>query len=64
MDKIPTPSQMFLGNMGGSMGEVAAIALIIGFVYLLWKKGDNLAYPCFHNRDHGNFYGNTLVCKS
>lgn len=38
MDKIPTPSQMFLGNMGGSMGEVAAIALIIGFVYLLWKK--------------------------
>ena len=38
MDKIPTPSQMFLGNMGGSIGEVAAIALIIGFVYLLWKK--------------------------
>jgi len=38
MDKIPTPSQMFLGDMGGSMGEVAAIALIIGFVYLLWRK--------------------------
>jgi len=38
MDKIPTPSQMFLGNMAGSMGEVAAIALITGFVYLLWKK--------------------------
>lgn len=38
MDKIPTPSQMFLGDMGGSMGEVAAIALLIGFVYLLFKK--------------------------
>jgi electron transport complex protein RnfD len=38
MEKIPTPSQMLLGNMGGSLGEVAAIALIIGFVYLLWKK--------------------------
>ena len=38
MDQIPTPSQMFLGDMGGSMGEVAAIALLIGFVYLLYKK--------------------------
>jgi Na+-translocating ferredoxin:NAD+ oxidoreductase subunit D len=38
MDKIPTPAQMFLGNMGGSLGEVAAIALLIGFIYLLIKK--------------------------
>ncbi len=38
MSQIPTPSQMFLGDMGGSMGEVAAIALLIGFVYLLLKK--------------------------
>lgn len=38
MDKIPTPAQMFLGDMGGSMGEVAAVALLIGFVYLLVKK--------------------------
>jgi len=38
MQMIPTPSQMFLGDMGGSMGEVAAIALLIGFLYLLFKK--------------------------
>ena len=38
MSQIPTPSQMFLGKMGGSMGEVAAIALLIGFVYLFYKK--------------------------
>jgi electron transport complex protein RnfD len=38
IDHIPTPAQMFLGNMGGSLGEVAAIALLIGFVYLLVKK--------------------------
>jgi len=38
MDKIPTPAQMFLGNMGGSMGEVAAVALLVGFVYLLFRK--------------------------
>ncbi|MCU0461976.1 MAG: RnfABCDGE type electron transport complex subunit D [Bacteroidales bacterium] len=38
MAQIPTPSQMFLGNMGGSLGEVAAVALLIGFVYLLVRK--------------------------
>jgi electron transport complex protein RnfD len=36
--QIPTPAQMFLGKMGGSMGEVAAVALLIGFIYLLVRK--------------------------
>jgi electron transport complex protein RnfD len=38
MSQVPPPVQMFLGNMGGSMGEVAAVALLIGLVYLLVKK--------------------------
>jgi electron transport complex protein RnfD len=38
ISQIPTPVQMFLGNMGGSMGEVAAVALLIGFIWLLYKK--------------------------
>jgi len=38
MTQVPTPAQMFLGNMGGSIGEVAAVALLIGLVYLLVKK--------------------------
>jgi electron transport complex protein RnfD len=38
MEKVPTTLQMFLGKMGGSMGEVAAFALLIGFAYLLIKK--------------------------
>lgn len=38
MEMIPTPSQMFIGDMGGSMGEVAAVALLIGFIWLLYKK--------------------------
>ncbi|HEY5470461.1 MAG TPA: RnfABCDGE type electron transport complex subunit D [Bacteroidales bacterium] len=38
MEKVPTTLQMFLGKMGGSIGEVAAIALLIGFAYLLIKK--------------------------
>jgi len=28
-------TDMFLGNMGGSIGEVCALALLIGFIYLL-----------------------------
>jgi electron transport complex protein RnfD len=36
--QIPTPAQMFLGNMGGSIGEVAAVALLLGFIYLLARK--------------------------
>ncbi len=38
MTQIPTPAQMFLGNMGGSLGEVAAVALLLGLIWLLWKK--------------------------
>jgi electron transport complex protein RnfD len=38
MEKIPTTINMFLGKMGGSIGEVAAVALLIGFAYLLVRK--------------------------
>ena len=29
---------LLLGNMPGSMGEVATLALLCGFVYLLWRR--------------------------
>lgn len=29
---------MLLGNMGGSLGEVAALALLVGFAYMLFTK--------------------------
>ena len=38
MDKIPTHMEMFYGHMGGSMGEIAAVALLLGFAYLLIRK--------------------------
>jgi electron transport complex protein RnfD len=38
MDKVPSHMQLFYGQMGGSMGEIAAAALILGSIYLLWKK--------------------------
>ncbi|MBQ8915694.1 MAG: RnfABCDGE type electron transport complex subunit D [Alistipes sp.] len=31
-------TDLLLGNMPGSLGEVAAEALILGFLYLLWRK--------------------------
>jgi len=38
MEKVPTTINMLLGKMGGSMGEVAALALLIGFGWMLYKK--------------------------
>jgi electron transport complex protein RnfD len=38
MDQIPSHMQMFYGHMGGSMGEVAAVALLLGLIYMLVKK--------------------------
>jgi electron transport complex protein RnfD len=37
-DKIPSHMQMFMGLMGGSLGEIAAFALLIGFAWLLFTK--------------------------
>ncbi len=36
--ELPNYSQLFVGNMGGSLGEISAIALILGGIYMLWKK--------------------------
>jgi Na+-translocating ferredoxin:NAD+ oxidoreductase subunit D len=38
MDQIPSHMQMFYGHMGGSMGEVAAVALLIGLIFMLVRK--------------------------
>jgi len=35
----------FLGNVGGCIGETSALALLIGFVYLLWRKVLNPRIP-------------------
>lgn len=38
MAKVPDTMNMILGKMGGSMGEVSALALLLGFAYLLFRK--------------------------
>lgn len=37
-DELPSYGDMLMGKMGGSLGEVAAIALLLGGVYLLCRK--------------------------
>ena len=36
--ELPSNMDLFLGFVGGSMGEVSAIALLLGGLFLIWKK--------------------------
>ena len=35
---LPSLMNLFIGTIGGSIGEVSTLALLIGFAILLWKK--------------------------
>lgn len=35
---LPDYTSLLIGMKGGSLGEVCALALLLGFIYLLWKK--------------------------
>ena len=35
---IPQIADLFIGNMGGSLGEVSAVAILLGLTYLLVKR--------------------------
>lgn len=37
-ETLPSLQAMFLGTEGGSLGEMSALALLLGLAYLLWKK--------------------------
>ena len=38
IDSVPNYSDMFWGNIGGSLGEISAFALLLGLAYMLYKK--------------------------
>ena len=41
LDQLPTSLDLFLGNHpdgAGAMGEICALALLLGLAYMLWKK--------------------------
>ncbi|MGI6047502.1 MAG: RnfABCDGE type electron transport complex subunit D [Petrimonas sp.] len=37
-EALPAIKDMFFGFEGGSIGEMSALALLIGLIYMLWKK--------------------------
>ena len=38
LSQIPDALSLLIGQNGGCLGEVSALALLIGLVYMLWKK--------------------------
>jgi len=38
LPNLPSEQSLFLGNMTGSLGEVSALALILGGIFMLYKK--------------------------
>ncbi len=59
LDKLPDHLEMFLGYTGGSMGEVSALALLLGFLYLLYRKVVSWHIPFYYL---GSFFILTGIC--
>jgi len=38
VEKLPGLTDMFIGKMGGSIGEVSALAILIGLIFMLFRK--------------------------
>ncbi len=38
VNELPPVSDLLLGNIGGSLGEVSALCLLIGCAFLLWRR--------------------------
>ena len=36
-DQLPSYGSLFLGNIGGCIGEASALAVVLGGLYLVWK---------------------------
>lgn len=46
--EIPNYWDMFIGNMGGCIGEVSALALLLGLAYLLYRKVIRIDIPMYY----------------
>lgn len=44
---LPSSIDLLYGNMSGSMGEISALLLLLGFGYMLWKKVISFHIPVF-----------------
>lgn len=46
--QLPSLTQAFIGQVGGCIGETSAIALLIGFAYLLYRRVITWHIPVFY----------------
>ncbi|WP_372772830.1 RnfABCDGE type electron transport complex subunit D [Mangrovibacterium sp.] len=47
LGNLPTNIDLLYGNMSGSMGEISAALLLLGFAYMVWKKVITWHIPVF-----------------
>lgn len=47
-EDLPNYLDMFLGNIGGCIGEVSALALLLGFAWLLYRKVITWHIPVYY----------------
>lgn len=45
---LPTYWQMLVGDIGGCLGEVSALALLLGLAYLLWRRVITWHIPVYY----------------
>ena len=57
LEELPTLGQMFLGARGGSMGETSCLALLLGGIYLVYRRVITWHTPVA-------FIGTVLVCTA
>jgi len=56
-DQFPGYVDMFIGNMGGCIGEVSALAILIGGIFMLYKKIITWHIPVFYLLSLAGFIG-------
>jgi electron transport complex protein RnfD len=47
LPQLPSGTDLLYGNMPGSLGEISALLLLMGFGYMLWKKVITWHIPVF-----------------
>ena len=62
MANIPSYFEMFMGNSGGSLGEVSALFLLLGGIFLLYKKVITWQIPVSFLGSGARFCNHPLAC--
>ena len=46
--ELPSYLNMFIGNIGGCIGEISALAILLGFVYMLYRRIISWHIPVYY----------------